>query len=213
MAARISESFILRTYPLKEADLIVSFFTRDAGRLRGVARRARKPGNPFGGGLQRLSYVRMRYFHRENRELDSLDSTEIIQSPFGAAASYETGVALDYIAELSESLLPPAEPNERFFRLLIAVTGYLGQSGPGGVWPAVNYFTLWSVRLSGFLPPMELPEEDRAIAEQMLVTPVGALPPREWSRLTARGLRLRLLGLIEDHVERRLMTPRYLESL
>ena len=42
-AARISETYVLRTYPFREADLIVSFFTRDQGKLRGVARRARKP--------------------------------------------------------------------------------------------------------------------------------------------------------------------------
>ena len=36
MPARVSETFVLRTYPYKEADLIVSFFTRDQGKLRGL---------------------------------------------------------------------------------------------------------------------------------------------------------------------------------
>jgi thiol-disulfide isomerase/thioredoxin len=54
--------FVLRTYPYREADLIVSFFTRDLGKLRGVARRARRPKSPFGSGLERLSQVRMSYF-------------------------------------------------------------------------------------------------------------------------------------------------------
>ena len=36
MPARVSETFVLRTYPFREADLIVSFFTRDEGKLRGV---------------------------------------------------------------------------------------------------------------------------------------------------------------------------------
>ncbi len=43
MPARVSEAIVLQTYPLKESDLIVSFFTRDAGKLRGVAKRARRP--------------------------------------------------------------------------------------------------------------------------------------------------------------------------
>ena len=42
MPARISEAFTLRTYPYKEADLIVSFFTRDQGKMRGIARRAKR---------------------------------------------------------------------------------------------------------------------------------------------------------------------------
>ena len=42
MPARVSETYVLRTYPFRESDLIVSFFTRDQGKLRGVAYRARK---------------------------------------------------------------------------------------------------------------------------------------------------------------------------
>ena len=96
MPAQASESFVLRTYPLREADLIVSFFTRDLGKLRGVARRARKPKNSFGSGLERLSQVKMFYFTRENRELVSLDSCELIQSQFGIA-DYAGLMALDFI--------------------------------------------------------------------------------------------------------------------
>src|SRR3982750_3590240 len=101
MPARVSETFILRTYPLRESDLIVSFLTRDQGKLRGVARRARRPKNPFGAGLERLSQVRVAYFQRENRELVNLDSCEIIRSQFDLMSSYETGVALDYFAEVT----------------------------------------------------------------------------------------------------------------
>jgi DNA repair protein RecO (recombination protein O) len=67
MAAQASETFVLRTYPFQEADLIVSFFTRDQGKLRGVAKRARKPKSSFGSGLERLSQVKMFYNQRENR--------------------------------------------------------------------------------------------------------------------------------------------------
>ncbi len=65
MPAQASETLVLRTYPLKEADLVVSFFTRDQGKLRGVAKRARRTKNSFGSGLERLSHVRMYYFQRE----------------------------------------------------------------------------------------------------------------------------------------------------
>src|SRR5258706_12457542 len=108
MPARVSEAIILRTYPLKEADLIVSFLTRDQGKLRGVAKRARRPKSGFGAGLERLSHVRMAYFQRENRELVNLDSCELIHSQFGLIADYRAGVALDYFAEVAEQLLPDA---------------------------------------------------------------------------------------------------------
>src|SRR5580704_4062571 len=125
MPARVSDSFILRTYPLREADLIVSFFTRDLGKRRGVARRARKPKSPFGSGLERLSRVNMAYYERENRDLVNMSGCELIESPFALQSDYTRGVALDYFAETAEHLLPPHEPNEKFFRLLISAIEYL----------------------------------------------------------------------------------------
>jgi DNA repair protein RecO (recombination protein O) len=152
--ACVSEALVLRTYPLKEADLIVSFFARDQGKLRGVAKRARRSKNSFGAGLERLSHVRMAYFQRETRELVNLDSCELIRSQFGLVSDYWSGIALDYFAEVSEQLLPEAEPNEKFFRLLVAVLESLRAPDAGRVWRAATYFSLWAVRLSGWLPEM-----------------------------------------------------------
>ena len=81
---------------------MVSFFTRDQGKLRGVARRARRPKSPFGAGLERLSQVRVAYYQRETRELVNLDSCELIRSQFDLVSDYTAGVALDYIAEICE---------------------------------------------------------------------------------------------------------------
>jgi DNA repair protein RecO (recombination protein O) len=211
MPARMSESFILQTYPFREADLVVSFFTRDQGKLRGVARRARRPKSSFGSGLERLSHVTVSYYQKENRELVSLNSCELLHSQFILASNYESSVALDYLAEVTEQLLPPNETNERHFRLLIAVLDY--QRSGGSHFAAATYFALWSVRLAGFLPDLRLTPESRTIADEMLFTPIHQLTPRAWTKETAPDLRRLLNRLIEQHVERNLHTPRILESL
>jgi DNA repair protein RecO (recombination protein O) len=213
MPVQASESFIFRTYPFKEGDLIVSFFTRDQGKLRGVARRARKPKNSFGSGLERLSLVRMSYYQRENRELVNLNSCELLASQFGLAGDYAANLVLDYMAEVSENILPSAEPSERFFRLLLAVLGYLHGNPADGVWPAVNYFSLWAVRLSGILPDLRLSAESRLIAEEMMQTPIGQMSERVWSRGTAADMRRYLVRGIEEHIERRLQTAPLIEAL
>jgi len=104
----------------------------------------------------------MAYFQRETRELVNLDSCELISSQFGLASDYWASVALDYFAEVAEQLLPSAEPNEKFFRLLLAVLDFLrpvarnGPANSGRVWRAVTYFSLWAVRLSGWLPELHV---------------------------------------------------------
>jgi DNA repair protein RecO (recombination protein O) len=156
MPAHVSEAFILRTWPLKEADLIVSFFTRDQGKMRGVAKRARRPKSPFGASLERLSQVRAAYFQRETRELVNLDSCEIVRSPFALLSDYDAAIALDFIAEIADHLLPPSEAGERFFRLLAATLDHLHGADPGRLRRAATYFSLWAARLSGFLPELHV---------------------------------------------------------
>jgi DNA repair protein RecO (recombination protein O) len=141
---------------LQEADLIVSFLTRDQGKLRGVAKRARRPKSGFGAGLERLSHVRMSYLQHETRELVKVESCELIRSQFALVSDYWTGVALDYFAEVSELLLPSAEPSEKFFRLLLAVLESLQTPEAAKAWRAVTYFSFWALRLSGWFPDLHV---------------------------------------------------------
>jgi DNA repair protein RecO (recombination protein O) len=211
MPARVSDSFILRTYPFREADLIVSFFTREQGKLRGVARRARKPNGPFGSGLERLSRVHMAYYERENRDLSNLSGCELIESQFTLQSDYARGIALDYFAEVAEQLLPPHEPNEKFFRLLASALDYL-RSG-GETWTSILYVSLWAVRLTGVFPEMRASQEAVEIAEEMFAKPLKALTPRAWTKSTASDLRRHLIRAMEQHVERKFMTVPLLEAL
>jgi DNA repair protein RecO (recombination protein O) len=211
MPARESESLVLRTYPYREADLIVSFLTRDQGKLRGVARRARRPKNPFGSGLERLSHVRMAYFQREGGELVSLNGCELIDSQFALQSDYGSGVALDYFSEATEQLLPAQEPSEKFFRLLRAVLDYLRAGGD--MWAAVAYFSVWAVRLAGVLPEMRVSQESAEIIEEMFHKSLAALTPRVWTKSTASDVRRKLIRAMEQHTERRFLTVPLLEGL
>ncbi len=211
MPAAVSESLILRTYPLKESDLIVSFFTRDEGKLRGVARGARTTKSRFGAGLGRLSQARIFYIARENRDLLTITGCDLIHSPFSIASDYDAGVALDYMAEVADVLLPANEVNERFFRLLVAMLKDLESGMPP--WRAVLYFSVWAVRLAGILGNPIVSPESKELAIEILTNPIDKLAPREWARTTARDLRRWLIREIESHAERRLQSAPILESL
>ena len=219
MPVRVSESYVLRTYPFRESDLIVSFFTRDQGKLRGVARRVRKPKNSFGSGLERLSLVNISYSQKETRELVNLNSCDLLQSQFNLASDFDSSLALDYIAEVSEHLLPPHEPNERYFRLMATVLDFAHTRTPGCMWTAITYFSLWAARLSGFLPDLALEPERRIstpsqeLARRMLRSHIAEMPERVWNKDTALDLRRFLIHLMEEHVERRFYTPSLLEAL
>ena len=154
MPVRETEAIILRTYPLKEADKIVSFFSRDAGRVRGVARNARRSLRRFGAALELLSHVRLRYSEQAARDLVRLDSCELLQSFFETQRNYEASVGFSYIAEVCEQLLPEGETNDPFFRLVLLVANQIRRTEQ--IWLSLTYFDLWAVKLAGFLPPLDV---------------------------------------------------------
>src|SRR5438309_9508697 len=106
MALTESEAIVLRTYPLREADLLVTLFTRLEGKVRGVARSAKKSKRRFGGALEPLTYVRASYEDRERQELARLDFCEVLESPLGTEVSYPRAGALGIVDVLLAWLVP-----------------------------------------------------------------------------------------------------------
>lgn len=151
MISRLSEAVVLRSWPLHEADLIVSLFTRDWGKVKGVAKAAAKSRRRFGGALEPMTYVRAHYAQKANRELVRLDSFEILRSPLSEPVDYARAAALAFFAEVLEEALPDHDPHDAVFRLLLSV---LEQTRAGSIWMPVTYFALWTTRLMGWLPDL-----------------------------------------------------------
>ena len=153
MPLKQSEAIVLRSWPLREADLLVSFFTRSEGKVRGVARSAMKSRKRFGGALEPMTTVRLYWEDRERQELARIDSCEVLASPLSERVDYLRAVALGHVAEVLDELLPDREVNDAIFRLTAAVLAALK---PGSPWGPLTYFDLWIVRLTGFLPELEV---------------------------------------------------------
>ena len=121
MSVLTSEAVVLRTWPVHESDLIVSFFTRDYGRMKGVAKAALKSRKRFGGALEPMTMARAWFAERPRQELVRLDQLEIVRSPLAAPVDAVRLTALSFYAELLDEVLPEHDPQETVFRLLVSV--------------------------------------------------------------------------------------------
>jgi DNA repair protein RecO (recombination protein O) len=146
-----SEALILRTYPFHEADLLVTLFTRAEGKVRGVAKSAKRSKRRFGGALEPLTYVVAHWEDKEKQELARLDSCDVIASPLATEVTYSRVVALSYVAEVIDQLLPDREPSDDIFRLALSVVRHIQADT---LWMPLTYFDLWIVRLIGLLPDL-----------------------------------------------------------
>ncbi|MEJ7846675.1 MAG: DNA repair protein RecO [Pyrinomonadaceae bacterium] len=146
-----TESLVLKSYNLAEADRIVVFFTREQGMVRGVAKGAKRLKSRFGSTLELFSTVNLSYFQKEERELVSIQTVELTKSCFAEASSPEFLNTFSYIADLLMSFVPPHDPNATLYRMTKACLA-AAVGNPETLDSIRLYFELWLLRLGGYLP-------------------------------------------------------------
>lgn len=151
MAVLNSDAVVLRTWPVHEADLIVSVFTRDYGKLRGVAKSALKSRKRFGGALEPMTVARAWFAEKPKQDLVRLDQLEIVSSPLSAPVDAVRLGVLSLYSELLDEALPDRDPQETIFRLVLSVLEHTTSAQP---WMPLTYFSLWMTRLTGLLPDL-----------------------------------------------------------
>lgn len=142
--------FVLRTWPLRESDLIVSAFTLEHGKIRGVARGARRPKSRWLGALDPLTEVGLEWRAREGEELLNLTDCSIVRSPYHCAQELGVTWTLAFVSELVEVTAPAHDPDETAYRLLRSAVDALLSGASHQV--VARYVSAWVLRLHGVLP-------------------------------------------------------------
>ena len=243
VSAHQAEAIVLRTWPIHEADLIVSLFTRAQGRIKGVAKSAAKSRRRFGGALEPMTWVTASYVEKPKQELVRLDACEVITSPLSDPVDYARAAALAFYAEVLEETLPDHDPHDAVFRLVLAVLAQTPR-----IWMPVTYFGLWMTRLLGWMPSVThctmcgeafagqaawfhaqtdglvcgvhkrpgsrvLTPESLVVARRIFESPIAALAEEDWPAGRAADLRRFATEGLERHLERKLHSAAALVKL
>src|SRR5271169_5394007 len=99
MPARETEAIILKTFPLGEADRLVSFLGRTSGRMRGVAAGARRLKSRYGSTLTVLSHVQLWYIAKVTRHLERIQQLGALASVSRAQSIYGLWIGVALISE------------------------------------------------------------------------------------------------------------------
>jgi len=125
MAEGGTEAVLLRSVDYRDADRILTFFTRERGRLSAIARGARRSRRRFGGALEPFSVVRLS-FSRGRGDLSTLKEATVVRAFPGVLRSLagmrEGGAALDLVRRVTRE--EDSEP--RLFDAVIELFEALG---------------------------------------------------------------------------------------
>jgi len=77
MGLGTSAAVVIGSFPLGESDRVVTFFSREFGRVRGVAKAARRIRSRFGGALELFTLGQLVFFDTGRSELVRIDHFDV----------------------------------------------------------------------------------------------------------------------------------------
>ena len=153
MPAEKTLAIVLRVIEFSETSCVVRLFTRDFGKLSGLAKGARRPKSPFEAALDLLAVCRLVFIHKSSETLDVLTEARLERRFRSASRDLSRLYAGYYVAELLDDLTDENDPHLDLFD--IADQTLLALDSNQAVIPTVLRFELTALRILGHLPSLQ----------------------------------------------------------
>ena len=153
MALYKTRAIVLKSINLSESDRIITFMTENNGKVKCIAKGARKIKNRFWGALEPMSLIHLIYFGKENQSLFRLNHTDIIESFHTIRDDFSklyTGV---YFIDLIDSLILEGHRERKIFSLLYQSLAALNKQSEFE--SLHRLFEIRLLSLSGYTPQLE----------------------------------------------------------
>ncbi len=145
------DAVVLRRHDLGEADRLLTLFTRETGKLRAVAKGARKPSSRKAGHIELFTHSRL--LLAKGRSLDIITQAETIEPFLRIRGDLMRTSYAYYLAELVDRFSEEGDENPLVFRLLLE--SLRGLSNRGDAELLTRAFELGILALSGYRPELE----------------------------------------------------------
>ncbi len=115
-----TRAIVLRTLKLSETDKLVTLFSETYGKIKCVAKAARRLKSRFGASLEPMTYLSLIYFGKETQEIYRLNQCDIIQSYQSVREDPTKFYTSIYFIELVEAMIGERHPEPEIFHLLVS---------------------------------------------------------------------------------------------
>lgn len=119
MALGKSAAVVIGSFPLGESDRIVTFYSRDFGKIRGVAKAARRMRSRFSGALELFTLGELVFFDSGRSELVRVDHFDVTRPFAGLRADLERLGQASWIVECVARLTAERDRQAALFGLLV----------------------------------------------------------------------------------------------
>ena len=149
MEGERAEAIVLRVQPVTESSLLVTWFTREFGKLKTMAKGARRPKSPFRGKIDLFYLDEIVFLHSKRSDLHLLQDCFLENPHQKLRDSVAALTASSYVCELVEAATEPEDANPRIYELLATVLGAIERRHHAGL---LIWFELQLLAAAGWAP-------------------------------------------------------------
>ena len=125
------EGIVLKNQPFRSSSLIVTFFTREAGKIRGIVKGVHREGEVRQAGFEIFTRAEIIFYEKKRSDLHLISDATILESNDKIRSRLETIAYGSYFCELADELTEVHDPHPKIFELLRAILEYLSVIPPG----------------------------------------------------------------------------------
>lgn len=143
-----SEAIVLRRRDFGEADRLLTLFTRDYGKVRAIAKGARKPRSRKAGHIE--LFMRSKMLFARGRNLDLVTQAELVEAYRSLREDLVRVTYASHLVELLDRFTAENDAQPELFRLLAEALDWLTESRD--LLLTARYYELRLLSLVGFEP-------------------------------------------------------------
>ena len=153
----------MRRVDFGEADRLLTLYSREYGKIKGIAKGARKPQSRKTGHVE--LFMRSRFFLAKGRNLDIITQAEMIESYVALRSDLIRTTYASYVVELLDRFTVEEDKHSGIYDLLVNALGWFAAAEY--LLLAARYYELRLLSLTGFQPRFfQCVSCDEAIIEQ-----------------------------------------------
>ncbi len=113
-----AEAIVLKTLNHGDTSKIITLYSREAGRLKLIAKGVRSPKSKAAGLFQPTRHLQVIYYHKLNSGLQMFKSGELINGFFGLEDDFDRLTLAQVVVELLNRSIEDEESHPQLFQLL-----------------------------------------------------------------------------------------------
>ncbi len=155
MAIRTTEAVILRVWPFRTSSLIVTAFTRDFGKIQGLAKgirlRCSRKDKKYNCFLEPLTLNKIVYYEKKRPVLYSITQCDLLNQFQPVRQDLKKLGTASFMLELVDKGTQLEDNDRDIFKLLVSSLSRLCEDG-NDLKEILLFFQMQFLKLSGFMP-------------------------------------------------------------